>query len=78
MNRMLASRRIVSDPIWGGPKHLARRRMGTWLEYNSVALAVLAFGIAIVELLAFGIFEVNASTTASSAACRSCTTRRLR
>ena len=29
--------------------------MGTWLEYDLVALAVLAFGIAIVELLAFSI-----------------------
>jgi hypothetical protein len=29
--------------------------MRTWLEYDPIALAMLIFGIALVELLAFGI-----------------------
>jgi hypothetical protein len=40
----------------GRPERLASGGiMGTWLEYDSVALAVLAFGIAAVELLVFSI-----------------------
>jgi|HubBroStandDraft_6_1064221.scaffolds.fasta_scaffold671849_1 hypothetical protein len=52
---MLASRWIVSDPIGDGPNDWQGGIMRTWLEYDLVALAVLAFGIAAVELLAFSI-----------------------
>jgi hypothetical protein len=45
---------VIGDPIGG--RTIGRVGiMRIWLEYDPVALAVLAFGIAAVELLAFSI-----------------------